>query len=120
MRTIIAGSRGIRDERQLREALQACGWVPSVVLSGTAQGVDRMGERWAARNSIPCERFPADWKMYGKAAGYLRNLEMAYKADALIALWDGRSRGTKNMICEAQARGLKVYVRRVALDIFHR
>ena len=56
--------------------------------------------------------FPADWDKYGKRAGYLRNVQMAEYADALLAFWDGESRGTKNMIDEALSRGLKVGVKR--------
>jgi hypothetical protein len=56
--------------------------------------------------------FPADWKTHGKAAGPIRNRQMAKNAEALIALWDGNSRGTKNMIETATKLGLKVYVKR--------
>jgi hypothetical protein len=62
--------------------------------------------------NIPCFRFPADWDRYGKAAGYIRNETMAANAEALIALWDGRSPGTKHMIDIARKKGLKVYVHR--------
>jgi hypothetical protein len=37
---------------------------------------------------------------------------MAGMADALIAVWDGKSRGTKNMIETAQSMGLKLHVHR--------
>lgn len=59
---------------------------------------------------MPVERFPADWDRRGRAAGRIRNREMAKHADALIAVWDGESRGTANMILEAHRAGLKVYV----------
>ena len=50
--------------------------------------------------------FPADWDKHGKSAGYKRNLEMAENADALIAFWDGESRGTKHMIDIAKEKNL--------------
>ena len=56
------------------------------------------------------ELFPADWKKYGKSAGYVRNSEMAEVAESLIAFWDGKSRGTKNMIDIAKNKGLKVRI----------
>ena len=35
---------------------------------------------------------------------------MAENADALLAIWDGESRGTKHMIDTAREKGLEVYV----------
>lgn len=110
MRTIIAGSRHGVKMADLLDALECCGWTPSVVLSGTAVGADRLGELWAASKGIPVERYPANWKLYGKAAGYRRNVEMASKAEALIALWNGYSLGTKHMVHIATERGLHVLV----------
>lgn len=110
MRTIIAGSRDIVNFNLLKEAITKCDWVPTVVISGTARGADQLGEDWAEENNIPVERFPANWELYGKRAGYIRNEQMADNAEALIALWDGASRGTWHMINIAKAKGLKVYV----------
>ena len=59
---------------------------------------DTLGKRYAEEHDIPVMSFPADWNKYKKAAGYIRNQEMAQHADALVAFWDGQSRGTKNMI----------------------
>lgn len=110
MRTIIAGSRDCTDPDQLLAALAKCGWTPSMIISGAARGADRLGEIWAAENNISCERFPADWDHYGKTAGYQRNEQMANNAEALIALWDGKSRGTRHMIDIARQKGLRIYV----------
>ncbi len=110
MRTIIAGSRSITDPHVLDRALRRCGWQPTVVLSGCAQGADRLGEQWANYNHIPIERYPADWDGKGKVAGHVRNLQMAENADALIALWDNVSRGTKDMIRIATKSGLRLHV----------
>lgn len=110
MRTIIAGSRNKTAMYHLTEALASCGWKPTVVLSGTARGADQLGEEWAKQNGIPVERYPANWDLHGKSAGFKRNSEMADKAEALIALWDGESRGTKHMIDIARRKGLRVHV----------
>ena len=98
---------------ELLAALSACGWTPTVVISGTASGADRLGEAWAAKSGVPCERFPADWNRHGKAAGPIRNEQMADHAEALIALWDGASRGTAHMINAANRKGLRVHVHRL-------
>lgn len=111
MRTIIAGSRDCTNPEDLIRALSECDWTPTVVISGAARGADRLGELWAQVNNIPCEKFPANWNKYGKSAGYRRNVEMAENAEALLALWDGKSRGTKHMIDIANSKGLKVHVK---------
>jgi hypothetical protein len=83
----------------------------TTVLSGAARGVDRLGERWAVEHGVPITRFPADWAKHGKAAGMIRNREMADNAEALVALWDGQSRGTLSMIGIARRMGLFVVVK---------
>jgi hypothetical protein len=110
MRTIIAGSRSCSDYNELLRAIDKKEWEISVVLSGAAQGVDLLGEMWAIKNNKPLETYPAQWRKYGKSAGFLRNETMAQNADALIAIWDGKSKGTKHMIEKAKDHGLKVYV----------
>ena len=113
MRTIIAGSRSVTDLNEVLAAVLDSPWVPTAIVSGTALGADQLGEQFAHDFSLPVTRFPADWDAHGKSAGYKRNTEMAEHADALIALWDGHSRGTKNMIDIATKKGLKVHVHRV-------
>lgn len=82
------------------------------VVSGGATGADTHGEHWCAERGIPWSVFRPDWAQYGRAAGPIRNRLMAENADALIAVWDGKSKGTANMIQEAEKRGLRVYVHR--------
>jgi len=79
-------------------------------LSGAARGADTLGEEWAVMCGIPIEKYPADWNAHGKSAGYKRNTVMAEHAEALIALWDGKSRGTAHMIEIAKRHGLRVHV----------
>lgn len=110
MRTIIAGSRTINDIQQLITAVDKCGWTITRVVSGRAKGADHLGELWAEFMNIPVDLYSADWKKHGRSAGYIRNTEMANNAEALIALWDGESRGTKHMIDIAKEKGLSVYV----------
>ena len=59
---------------------------------------------------IPVRQFKAEWRKFGKQAGVLRNIDMAHYANALIAVWDGKSPGTMNMINVARRRGLEVFV----------
>ena len=81
-----------------------------VIISGCARGADTLGLRYASENTFDVEEYPADWDKYGKKAGYVRNVEMAENADALIAFWDGKSKGTKHMIDIATERNLPIRV----------
>lgn len=116
MRTIIAGSRHITDASQVWEAVIKSGFQITTVISGNAKGVDRIGANLAKIHNIPVEYFDADWKTHGKAAGPIRNAKMADNAEALIAVWDGESRGTRHMIKDAEKKGLKVFVYHVKED----
>lgn len=130
MITIIAGSRDLvaaAPERERRNrglaiaqrAVELSGFEITEVVSGRARGADTAGEDWALVNGVPCAMFPADWSL-GKSAGHRRNCDMAAYAQALIAIWDGTSRGTKHMIETARKRGLHVFVYYPAKDTFER
>jgi len=125
MKTVIAGCRWIENYDIVCQAIEESGFEITEVVSGTANGVDTLGENWANAHDIPIKCFPANWKnikvqgavirtnKYGKynaAAGHIRNEQMAEYGDALIAIWDGKSRGTASMIELARKYGLKVYV----------
>lgn len=113
MKVIIAGSRDIHNYEELLVAVAKSEFTITEVVSGGARGVDALGEIWARRNMVSVKRFIPDWNLLGKPAGMVRNSQMAQYADALIALWDGKSYGTKNMIETAEKLGLKVYVHQV-------
>lgn len=113
-RVIIEGCRDFDDYELLKEKcddfLQDEKKEDVVIISGHASGADALGERYAQERGFQLETFPADWKALGRAAGPIRNARMASAANALIAFWDGKSRGTKNMIETAKNHNLKVVV----------
>jgi hypothetical protein len=114
MKTIIAGGRDVTNPELLEKAIMQSGFTITEVVCGGARGADDLGRKWAGNgNLIPVKLFPAEWDRYGKGAGMVRSKQMAEYADALIALWDGVSKGTKNMIELASKRGLKICVFRV-------
>ena len=82
----------------------------TIILSGLAKGADTLAIRYADEHNYQWHGYAADWGRYGKSAGIRRNAMMADEADALIAFWDGSSRGTKNMIEQAQTKGLQIRI----------
>lgn len=67
------------------------------IISGGASGVDNAASWYAKENNILFTLFSADWHKYGKVAGPIRNEEMALYGDELLLIWDGKSRGSRNM-----------------------
>jgi len=118
MKIIVAGSRGFEDFKLLEESLidiiknklklEKRNQV--TIVSGTASGADKLGERFAEKYGLVLDQFPADWNKYGKRAGYLRNKQMALHSDVLVCFWDGKSRGTKHMIEIANEKKLRSFV----------
>lgn len=110
MQVIIAGSRSINiGVDKMSAIVQASGFKIDTVISGGAKGVDETGEAYAKMKDLGLKVFKTDWKL-GRGAGMINNRLMADQADALIAIYDGISKGTKNMIELMQKRGKQVYV----------
>lgn len=116
IRVIVAGGRDFTDYRLLCNTLNnllSDKLKQVTIISGTAKGADSLGERFAKFNNVKLKQFPADWSI-GKRAGYIRNEQMAkYAAQGkgvLIAFWDNKSKGTKNMINIAKNYGLEVHI----------
>lgn len=114
-RVIIAGTRTFNNYEKLK---LDCNKLLSekilnneeiIIISGCANGADKLGEKYAKENGFKINKYPADWNL-GKQAGYLRNVEMADNADALIAFWDSKSKGTQHMIAIAKNRNLLIRV----------
>lgn len=111
MKIIIAGSRDFNDYTLVKSTINIISAkVDNIeIVSGGARGADSLGEKYAYEHCLNLKIFPADWSL-GKKAGYLRNKQMAEYADALIAFWDGQSKGTKHMIDLAKQMNLKIKV----------
>ncbi|PSB00485.1 DUF2493 domain-containing protein [Merismopedia glauca] len=112
LKVIVAGSRSFSDFGLLSERLDFYLQHHQAVeiVSGTARGADRLGERYASQRGLSVARFPADWSRFGRSAGYRRNEVMAGYASHAVIFWDGVSSGTAHMVRLAQQHGLVVRV----------
>jgi hypothetical protein len=110
MRIIIAGSRAFKDYKLLVQEvdkfIEENGFRNVTIVSGTATGADQLGEYYAAKKNLPCQKFPAQWDKYGKSAGYKRNVEMADYAGACIIFRVAMSKGSTHMANIAQEKNL--------------
>ena len=114
-KVIIAGCRDFADYALLCSFADQvlAGAADIEIVSGGARGADALGERYARDRHYALKVFPADWNKWGRAAGPIRNGQMADYADALIAFWDGQSSGTRDMIRKAEEKGLAVHVKMI-------
>ena len=126
MKVIIAGSRSVTNYECVKQAVTSSRFKITEIVSGHAEGVDKLGERYARENNIKLKVFEPDWKniktpgaivkenSYGKynaRAGIDRNEEMGNYADALIAIIHDDSKGTSHMIEYMGKLGKKTHVR---------
>lgn len=100
MKLIIAGSRHLNVSVGFIDAyIQERQWIVTRVVSGGARGIDLCGEAWAESKGLPYIRFVPGWGLHGRRyAAFVRNHDMGFYADNLLAIWDGRSPGTRHMI----------------------
>lgn len=130
MKFVIFGSRKFNDydflEEKVQEVILKTGLIPTLVVSGTCGGADLLGERWAKRNNVPIQKFPAKWddvkaenaliktnsygKLYNARAGFDRNKQMAEFADFGIGFTVGNSPGTNHMAEQLRLKGKTVYL----------
>ncbi|MBE6770480.1 MAG: DUF2493 domain-containing protein [Ruminococcaceae bacterium] len=117
-RVVIAGCRDYNNYDEAKKYIDFClsnirKENNIIILSGCASGADAIGERYAKENGFEVEKHPADWEKHGKAAGPIRNKEMAEKCDCVICLWDGKSRGTRSMIFYAKAFNKPIKIKKI-------
>lgn len=113
-KVIVAGSRDFNDykllEKKLIKFLHGKKPVDVQIVSGGANGADKLGEKFALEKGCDIKEFIPDWNLLGDSAGHLRNSEMSKYADACIVFWDGRSAGTKSMIELAMQQNLDLEI----------
>lgn len=126
MRLIIAGSRSISDDTIIETALEESPFSIDDItklIHGDAEGVDTLASEFFQDidevdiDPYPYEEFIED-ASHPKVAPLLRNTKMAEEADALIAIWDGDSTGTEDMIQKAKENDLEVYIHRTDTTTF--
>lgn len=71
------------------------------IVSGGANGADHLAAEYAADHNYELHIFPAEWAIYGRKAGYIRNEQMhqfiaGFEHRGCVAFWDGKSRGTQH------------------------
>jgi hypothetical protein len=108
MKVAVIGSRSFNDYEKLKDTLSKISI--SLLVSGGANGADKLGEQYANENNIPTKIFLPDWEKHGRVAGFLRNTDIINEAELVVAFWDQTSKGTKDSIDKAEKQGKKVLI----------
>lgn len=108
-KVLICGSRDFKvtTEKMYKDMLETLDFLSAIsnekliadeIISGGADGPDKVAIEMAKEHNIKCSIFLPDWTSWGRAAGPIRNKEMVDKAEIVIAYWDGESAGTRSTI----------------------
>lgn len=83
-------------------------YLPNVtIINGAAKGADYWSTEWAVVNWTGLKEYPANWELYGRPAGHIRNKEMLLEAPDLVVAFPG-GKGTAHMVKIAKAAGIEV------------
>lgn len=109
---LVTGSRKYSSRKAVDDVLADFAkshWPMRVIVGDCPTGADLYARDWCTENNTPCTVFTADWDKHGRAAGPIRNREMVnQKPDIVLAFFEGESRGTRNCVGLAIARGIEV------------
>lgn len=109
MKTALLASRQLTTPAHyelIRAALAELG--TTHVLHGAEGAGKQHAQAWALETSNPETGYTPDWKQHGKAAGPIRGKHLVADADNVVALWDGKSKGTANELKEARRQSKRV------------
>lgn len=93
-RLLVVGSRKITDidiSKYIPENVDA-------IITGGAKGIDTLAEEYADKHKISKVIIRPNYSLAKKAAPILRNESMVILCSRVLAIWDGKSRGTKYTI----------------------
>lgn len=111
MTVLVCGGRDYDDSKMVGHVLDSLNTNTTPItrlVHGDARGADTLCALWAASRRVSMKGYPAQWNVYGKRAGMIRNGEMLENEtiDLVVAFPGGR--GTADMVRRAKRAGLRV------------
>jgi hypothetical protein len=100
----VSGSRSFNNEKLLFDTLDEIEGIVEIVTGG-AKGADQLAEKYADEKGLKKKIFLPAWERHGRFAGAIRNNDIIDYADMMVILWDGKSKGTKDVIEKCKKRG---------------
>ncbi len=118
-RILICGDRNWKDVETIENFISS---LPpdTVIIHGNSRGADKIAGRKAKEHGLTVKGYSADWDRYGRAAGPIRNKRMLLEGrpDRVVAFHNdlSKSRGTADMLRQAEKRGVAFEIRRSERD----
>ena len=114
----VVGSRSINLIDHVQSAVASSPWWGSPIalddfkfVSGGADGVDTLIETLAEEKEWEVGVIEPDYSDWSRGhPAKVRNTEIVERSDAIVAVWDGKSTGTRDTIDKALDRGVPIYV----------
>ena len=88
MNVAVVGSRTFDDYQILKQVLDEL--KISKIISGGARGADLLAEKYAKEFKLETKIFLLNWKKFGRGAGVIRNKDIVYYSNFVVAFWDGK------------------------------
>ena len=112
MKLAVIGSRDFNDYKLVIKYINQIRKEYNIthIVSGGANGADKLSEKYAKEYNIPIEIYRPDWEQFGKSAGYIRNTAIWNNADMGIAFWDGESKGTSHSFKIAKVQNKILFI----------
>lgn len=113
-RVLVCGGRHYSNEEHVERVLDAIveEFGPVVIIEGEASGADALAKAWAKKHGYDVDPFAPNWKVYGRAAGPIRNAKMLEKGKPDFVVAFPGNDGTNDMVTQARAAGMEVLDRR--------
>jgi len=112
MNLAVVGSRTFNAYNTLKIVLDEIKTIYDItcVVSGGADGTDKLSEKWAKENNIKTKIYLPDWDKFGKSAGFIRNKDIWDNSDFGVAFWDGNSKGTSHSFGIAKKQNKELFI----------
>lgn len=108
MKVAVIGGRDFNDYEKLKSTLEL---LPiTLIISGGADGADKLSERYAKEKGIPTQIYLPEWDLFGKKAGFIRNTTIVENSELVVAFWNQKSRGTKDSIGKAHKLKINILI----------
>lgn len=112
MKLAVVGSRNFTNYKVASEVINNLRKEYNItsLVSGGANGADKLAERYAEEYNMSIEIYKPDWDKFGKSAGFIRNQTIWDNSDLGVAFWDGKSKGTAHSfeIAKKQKKFLRI------------
>lgn len=121
MKLVVAGTRQYNNPKVIYDEINNIRKqhkITEILQGGCPNSADQTAEKYAKEKGITSTTINADWDNLGKKAGPIRNQELAEKGDILLAFWDGKSPGTRDMIYKMRKKGKETIVKKILKNYY--